>query len=288
MRCVVETVTAEALVALVHARVLEPETQPRVVVVQALAKGDRGERAVEVLTEVGVDEIVPWSASRSVTQWRADRGDKALERWRAIARESGKQSRRARFPLVAPLATTSAVHTRLQSAAGALVLDESATAHLGDVPLPTVGEIVLVVGPEGGIAPDELDRVPGCRRDRGLDRSVRAAYLDRRGRRGRRRALAHALVATGRPGRSSCQFGLTNDHLSVQTDNMNSDHVSSALAADDPAIGLRAVLALRRLAEQVEANQVALARRHGWSWQQIGDALGITRQSVHTKYGREG
>ena len=58
------------------------------------------------------------------------------------------------------------------------------------------------------------------------------------------------------------------------------------MTPDDPAKGLRAVLALRRLAEQVEASQVAVARSQGWSWQQIGDALGITRQSIHAKYGR--
>jgi len=74
--------------------------------------------------------------------------------------------------------------------------------------------------------------------------------------------------------------------VSVQTDTMEINQLSSVLASDDPAMGLRAVLALRRLAEQVEADQVALARRQGWSWQQIGDALGITRQSVHAKYGR--
>jgi len=62
--------------------------------------------------------------------------------------------------------------------------------------------------------------------------------------------------------------------------------LSGVLAAGDPAVGLRAVLALRRLAERVEAQQVALARERGWSWQQIGDALGVTRQSIHTKYGK--
>jgi hypothetical protein len=67
---------------------------------------------------------------------------------------------------------------------------------------------------------------------------------------------------------------------------MDLEELSSAVSSDDPAVGLRAVLALRRLAERVEANQVALARRQGWSWQQIGDALGITRQSVHQKYGK--
>jgi len=62
--------------------------------------------------------------------------------------------------------------------------------------------------------------------------------------------------------------------------------LSAVLATGDPAAGLRAVLALRRLAERVEAQQVALAREQGWSWQQIGDALGVTRQSTHTKYGK--
>ena len=59
------------------------------------------------------------------------------------------------------------------------------------------------------------------------------------------------------------------------------------LSSDDPAIGLRASLALHRLAERVEANNVVAAREKGWSWQQIGDALGVTRQSVHTKYNKE-
>ena len=68
---------------------------------------------------------------------------------------------------------------------------------------------------------------------------------------------------------------------------MNGDDLSRDLSSDDPGIGLRASLALHRLAERVEANHVASARRKGWSWQQIGDALGVTRQSVHTKYGKE-
>jgi hypothetical protein len=67
---------------------------------------------------------------------------------------------------------------------------------------------------------------------------------------------------------------------------MSIDEISSALASEDPALGLRAALALRRLAERVEAQHVASARGQGWSWQQIGDALGVTRQSVHAKYGK--
>jgi 16S rRNA (uracil1498-N3)-methyltransferase len=156
-QCTVDSVTGDGLVALVQSRTEEPAPSPRVVVIQALAKGDRGERAVEVLTEVGVDEIVPWSASRSVTQWRADRGDRALERWRTIARESAKQARRARFPVVSPLASIHEVATRLSSASCALVLDEGASDQLGGVTLRSGGEVVVVVGPEGGISPGEIE-----------------------------------------------------------------------------------------------------------------------------------
>jgi hypothetical protein len=68
---------------------------------------------------------------------------------------------------------------------------------------------------------------------------------------------------------------------------MHVDDLATAATSENPAVGLRAALALRRLAERVEANQVAVARCQGWSWQQIGDALGVTRQSVHTKHGKE-
>jgi hypothetical protein len=68
---------------------------------------------------------------------------------------------------------------------------------------------------------------------------------------------------------------------------MNAEDIASAITSNDPSLGLRAALALHRLAERVEADHVARARQQGWSWQQIGDALGITRQSVHTKYSRE-
>jgi hypothetical protein len=67
---------------------------------------------------------------------------------------------------------------------------------------------------------------------------------------------------------------------------VNVDEISTAITSEDPLLGLRAALALRRLAERVEAAQVASARAQGWSWQQIGDALGVTRQSVHTKHGK--
>ena len=133
----------------------EPDPQPRLVVVQALAKGDRGETAVETLTEVGVDVIVPWAAARSVTRWSAERAPKALERWRSAARESAKQSRRVWWPEMRPLATTADVVAILGGAALALVLHEGADEPLARAEVPPAGLVVLVVGPEGGITPEE-------------------------------------------------------------------------------------------------------------------------------------
>ena len=87
---------------------------------------------------------------------RWERGERALERWRSTAREAAKQARRARFPVVADLATTKHVAARLGLAASGLVLDENASQAIGAKPLPSRGDVVLVVGPEGGITPDEL------------------------------------------------------------------------------------------------------------------------------------
>ncbi|PTH88899.1 16S rRNA (uracil(1498)-N(3))-methyltransferase [Streptomyces sp. A244] len=134
----------------------EPAEEPRVTVVQALPKGDRGELAVETMTETGVDAIVPWAAARCITQWKGDRGVKALGKWRATAREAGKQSRRVRFPEIAEAATTKQVAALLAAADFAAVLHESGDAPLATAELPAAGEIVLVVGPEGGVAPEEL------------------------------------------------------------------------------------------------------------------------------------
>jgi 16S rRNA (uracil1498-N3)-methyltransferase len=132
---------------------------PRLVVVQAVAKGDRGELAVQAMTEVGVDEIVPWAASRSVVQWRRERGAKSRERWVATAREAAKQARRAWLPVIAgdPDCSTKKVAARLSAAAAAFVLHEAAPDRLTGAELPSTGEIVLVVGPEGGIADAELE-----------------------------------------------------------------------------------------------------------------------------------
>jgi 16S rRNA (uracil1498-N3)-methyltransferase len=153
--CVVAHVRPDGLLLSVLARRTVPEPAPRVVVVQALPKGDRGELAVELLTELGVDEVVPWAAARSITRWREARGAKALDKWRRTAAEAAKQSRRAWVPVVAELASTEAVARRLGAARG-LVLHESAATALVAATLPSAGELLLVIGPEGGISDDEL------------------------------------------------------------------------------------------------------------------------------------
>lgn len=154
--CTVEAVLSDGLRLRVDGCRVVPRPDPVVVVVQALPKGERAELAVEVLTELGVDAIVPWAASRSIAQWHGARGEKALEKWRRTAREAAKQSRRPWLPRVEPLATTAAVAALIAAAAVSVVLHEDAAVSLAAVTAPGAGDIVVVVGPEGGITPDEL------------------------------------------------------------------------------------------------------------------------------------
>ena len=135
----------------------DPAPSPELVVVQALPKGDRGELAVEVLTEVGVATIVPWAAERSVAVWRGERAAKSLARWRSTAREAAKQSRRSWFPTVAELASTAEVAELVSGADAALVLHEEGSAPMTTVPVPGTGTIVVVVGPEGGLTDEEVE-----------------------------------------------------------------------------------------------------------------------------------
>jgi 16S rRNA (uracil1498-N3)-methyltransferase len=136
--------------------VTSPEPAPAVTVVQALPKGDRGELAVEVLTEVGVATVVPWASARSVAVWRGERAAKALARWRSTAREAAKQARRAWFPEVTELATTEQAVALVVGADLAVVLHEEARTPLAAVPVPTAGTVVVVVGPEGGLTDAEV------------------------------------------------------------------------------------------------------------------------------------
>jgi 16S rRNA (uracil1498-N3)-methyltransferase len=159
LRAVVEAVSGrESLVARVQEREVLAPPQPRIVVVQALPKGERGETAVETLTEVGVDVIVPWQAERCVARWTGDKVQRGREKWAAAARAAGKQARRAWLPEVAPLARTADVESLVGAAACAIVLHEEAQESLRDIVVPAAGDVVLIVGPEGGVSPDELAR----------------------------------------------------------------------------------------------------------------------------------
>ncbi len=133
-----------------------PRPEPEIVVVQALPKGERGELAVEMLTEIGVARIVPWAASRSVAVWKGERATKSLARWRSTAREAGKQARRPWAVSVDPLASTSDVVSLVSDADLAVVLHEAASSPLASVAVPDVGTVVVVVGPEGGLTEDEV------------------------------------------------------------------------------------------------------------------------------------
>ncbi len=151
---VLEVGHAELTVQVGATRQVEPPAV-RVILVQALPKGDRGELAVELATEAGVDEIVPWAASRCVARWSAERADRGRARWQSASREATKQSRRSYVPVVHELASTAAVAGHIRNAAGALVLHDAAQDPLSGVLLPAAGDLLLVVGPEGGITDDE-------------------------------------------------------------------------------------------------------------------------------------
>lgn len=131
---------------------------PRVLLAQALVKGDRGELAVELATEAGVDGILPWRAARCVARWeQGPRGEKALARWRGTVREAAKQARRPWLPVVEEPVGTAALARRVAAVDLAIVLHEAASERLADVSLPARGELLLVVGPEGGVTDDEVD-----------------------------------------------------------------------------------------------------------------------------------
>jgi 16S rRNA (uracil1498-N3)-methyltransferase len=150
---------APSLVLEVVGTAYDEEPAPRFVLVQALAKGDRDVAAVEAATELGVDAVVPWQAERSVVVWRPDRAAKSHSRWAATVLAAAKQSRRSRVPEVAPLVGPAELARLVTAAALALVLHEEAEQPLTSVPLPTDGDVLVVVGPEGGIGSGELERL---------------------------------------------------------------------------------------------------------------------------------
>ena len=149
---VVADVTRGRVTVEVQQREVVEPASPRFVVVQAVAKGGRDSDAVEAMTELGVDVVVGWQASRSVAKWT----ERSLAKWSAAAREAAKQSRRAWVPEVSGPADTADVAALLRASSIGVVLHESADASLANVSLPSSGDVVVVVGPEGGITDAEL------------------------------------------------------------------------------------------------------------------------------------
>jgi 16S rRNA (uracil1498-N3)-methyltransferase len=166
-RCEVTSTAKDHFTARVLGSQVQAPPAQQLVLVQALAKGDRDERAVEQATEFGVDTIVPWQAARSVSRWQgsesgvSDKAAKGLAKWARIAREASKQSLRARIPSIRSLVTTDAL-CKIAGAESATVLvlhpqGDSGLSEWSPRILPSaVRDIYLVVGPEGGISDDEL------------------------------------------------------------------------------------------------------------------------------------
>lgn len=165
----------------------EPAPSPQLAVAFALTKGDKPELVVQKLTEFGIDRILPVVAERSVSRPDADRARAAVERWRRIAREAARQCRRATLPIVDEV-------TPLDGLAGhpGLVVAERGGTAVEVLGPPPGGELVVVVGPEGGLTDDEVKRLgPWARLDLG-PHILRAETA----------ALAAAAVLTGRRDRS--------------------------------------------------------------------------------------
>lgn len=157
VRTVVESTQAEGRAELRVVEVIdEPDEALQLVVVQALPRGEHGELAVDLLTQAGVDVIIPWASEHAVAVWRGDKAERGVAKWQAAAVRAAKQSRRARIPRIRPLADTDAVIDLVRQAGLAVLLHETASTPISDLSIPSSGTVVLVVGPEGGISEREV------------------------------------------------------------------------------------------------------------------------------------
>ena len=159
-RCEVREAGKRGLSAQVVQRWTAPRPMPPVTVVQAIPKSERSELAIELATEAGADDFLPWQAARCVARWDGDRAEKGLRRWRAVARSAARQSRRAYIPEVGGPVSTDAlaglVGERVADGGVVLVLHESAQRPLAELPVAQAPSIMLVVGPEGGVSDAEI------------------------------------------------------------------------------------------------------------------------------------
>lgn len=141
----------------VESRTEEPESKLKLTVAQALAKGERADLALEILTEVGVDYILPWRAEYAIAKW--DDTEKGKAKWQNTVAQASKQSRRSWIPVVQDVVTTEQLVQQASNFDVAMVLHESAVRSFADVWLPEKGSILLIVGPEGGVSPRELEQL---------------------------------------------------------------------------------------------------------------------------------
>ncbi len=145
--------------------VFEAQPDVRLVLVQALAKGGRDELAIETATELGIDAVIPWQSERSIVRWKAERAAKAHAKWESVVTAAAKQARRAWVPPVRPIVDSSGLVKAVAEADLAVILHEDAKNPLRevlerlDVNGASPSEVLLIVGPEGGISPREVTRL---------------------------------------------------------------------------------------------------------------------------------
>jgi len=161
VRGTVASLEKNSLVVDVLETIQEELPKVQFVLVQALAKGDRDELAIQAATELGVSSVIPWQANRSVSRWEGKKLDSGRERWQQIVIEAAKQSLRSFIPEVQPALTTNQLAAELKAFDLVLVLDLTGMKSLSDVQLPAAGKVAIVVGPEGGIAAEELELLGG-------------------------------------------------------------------------------------------------------------------------------
>ena len=161
VRAVVENIEKKTFMAKVLERGFQEEKSPRLIVVQGLPKSDRVKDAIEILVESGVDLIIPWQADRSISKWQKD----SLGKWHSAAVAATKQSRRFRKPeIVDGLSLSQLLEIESENSAF-LVMHESATTKLSEVvtsKFAGMSEIIIVIGPEGGISDSELALLEGA------------------------------------------------------------------------------------------------------------------------------
>jgi 16S rRNA (uracil1498-N3)-methyltransferase len=155
-RGVVRAVAPKQLTVAVHS--VETIESPVVsfTLVQAVAKGDRDELAIQAATELGAGKVVPWQADRSISKWDG-KEEKNRERWQQIVDEAAKQALRPWFPPVTQVQSSKSLAKQISESVGTyLVLDPTSPISLNQVELSSAGEVALIVGPEGGITEAEL------------------------------------------------------------------------------------------------------------------------------------